>query len=63
MQGKVQHQLLRLHLHGGKMARPTLGVIRNGKQEWLEFDVVKSFPSEEDAKDYCNSNNIPLMKQ
>lgn len=42
----------------GLVARPTLPVAVGGQQVWREFDVVRVFESEEEARAYAEQNGV-----
>lgn len=42
----------------GRQARRTIEVEINGKREWREFDVVRSFKDEAEARRYAAENGI-----
>ena len=42
----------------GKVARPTIDSVENGKTVWHEFDVVKVFKNETEAKEFARKNNV-----
>lgn len=42
----------------GREARRTIEVEINGKREWREFDVVKTFADESEARRYAAENGI-----
>lgn len=42
----------------GREARRTIEVEINGRKEWREFDVVRSFKDEAEARKYAAENGI-----
>jgi hypothetical protein len=42
----------------GMAARRTIEVEINGKKEWREFDVVRSFADEAEARRYAEENGV-----
>ena len=50
--------LLQIYFEHGNMARPTIEVVRDGETKYVEYDVVKYFDNEAEAKEYAKQNNI-----
>ncbi len=44
--------------HQGRQARRTIEVEINGKRVWREFDVVRTFADEDEARRYAAENGI-----
>lgn len=42
----------------GREARRTIEVEIDGRKEWREFDVIRSFQSEAEARKYAEENGI-----
>ncbi|MBD3404603.1 MAG: hypothetical protein GF411_00530 [Candidatus Lokiarchaeota archaeon] len=53
---KICH--LRLYTHAGNVTRPVMEYVIHGKQGYFEYDVIKIFPSIEEAKKYAEKNGI-----
>lgn len=53
--------LLQIYSQGGEIARPVLEVEIDGKQQWCEFDVLKTFKDESEAESYAKAHGIPVM--
>lgn len=47
--------------HPGEMARRVIAVEQNGQQVWREFDVVRTFESEAEARQYAAAHGIELV--
>jgi hypothetical protein len=45
----------------GKVARPTIQIMLGTEPEWREYDVVRVFASEQEAKRYASDNQIPIQ--
>ncbi|MHA1276729.1 MAG: hypothetical protein ACTSQI_15320 [Candidatus Helarchaeota archaeon] len=52
--------LLEIFLEPGNIARPTIEVIKNGEPHYYEFEIVKVFSTEQDAKEFAAKNNIDI---
>lgn len=52
--------LLELFPEPGMMARPMAEVEIEGEKMMCEFDIVKYFDTEKEARDYGEKNNIPV---
>jgi hypothetical protein len=48
--------------HMGEVQRRVIQVNRGGESVWREFDVVRMFESEEEAKEYADRNFIGDIK-
>jgi hypothetical protein len=52
--------LLEIFLEPTNVARPTIEVVKGGESNHYEFDVVKTFSSEAEAKEYAAKNKIDI---
>ncbi|MHA1961278.1 MAG: hypothetical protein ACW99U_13730 [Candidatus Thorarchaeota archaeon] len=50
--------LVRVFFDHGGIARPMMEIEREGAKLLLEFDVVRVFEDENEARDYATTNNI-----
>ena len=44
--------------HAGEIQRRVIEVNREGEKVWHEFDIVRMFESEEEAREYAGKNAI-----
>ncbi len=52
--------LLEIFLEPTNVARPTIEIVTDGESNYYEFDVVKTFSSEAEAKEYAAKNKINI---
>ena len=45
----------------GKVARPVIQVTLGTESEWCEYDVIRTFSSETEARAYASEHQIPLI--
>jgi hypothetical protein len=50
--------LLEIFFESGQMARPTIQIEKDGEKQYVEYDVVKYFKDEAEARDYAKKNKI-----
>ncbi len=50
--------LLKIFFEPGKVARPTIGILEDGQQQHVEYDLIKTFKDEIEAKEYAKTNKI-----
>lgn len=53
--------LLQIYFEEGKIARPVIEVHRDGITQWCEFDVLKVFRDEQEAKAYAEKHAIKVQ--
>jgi hypothetical protein len=46
----------------GEIQRRVIQVDREGETVWREFDIVRAFESEEEAKEYADKNEIEAVE-
>jgi hypothetical protein len=54
--------LLKVYLEPGEIARPMIEIYRDGKKRLYEYDVIKTFENEKEAKDYAKRNALNLLE-
>jgi len=50
--------LLKIYLQPGEVARPVIEVKRDGESHYYEYDAIKQFNTEAEAKEYAEKHNI-----
>ena len=50
-----------MYLESGNIARPMSDFVVDGKKVLCEFDVLKIFNDEVEAKEYAKKNNINII--
>ncbi len=50
--------LLEIFFESGTMARPTIAIEDNGETKYVEYDLLKTFKNEDEAKKYAEKNDI-----
>ena len=53
--------LLQIYFKSGEIARPVIEVNKDGKTQWYEFDVLKVFKDEKEAKTYAKKHAIKVQ--
>ena len=53
--------LIRVYLESGNIARPMYDFVIDGKRRLCEFDVLKIFNDEMEAKEYATNNDINVV--
>jgi hypothetical protein len=57
----TEHRICLLDIsppHPGEVQRPVIEVTRRGKKAWREYDIVRSFASEREAREYASQHGI-----
>jgi len=53
--------LLRIYFKAGNVARPMTEIVVNGEKILAEYDVMKIFNDEVEAKEYAKKNSINII--
>ncbi len=62
MAEEKKYCLLQIYFHGGKVTRPVLELETDDKRQWYEFDLIKTFNDENEAKMYANEHEIRFIE-
>ena len=57
----TEHKICLLDIsppHQGEVQRPVIAITRRGKQSWREYDIVRSFAREREAREYASQHGI-----
>lgn len=52
--------MIELYPRGGIMARPMMLLVVDGEELWFEYDVLKVFENESEARAYALENEIEI---
>ena len=59
----VKIYLLNVYPDPGTMTRPIIEVNFSGETHWQVYDVVQSFETEEQAREYAKKNGMQLIEE
>lgn len=54
--------LLKISFDAGKVVRPMIEIYKNGKKGLCEYEIVKTFGDEKEAKEYAKRNSLNLLE-
>ncbi|MEM2145061.1 MAG: hypothetical protein QW279_06855 [Candidatus Jordarchaeaceae archaeon] len=54
--------LLKVNFEAGEVTRPIIEINKNGKKCLCEYDIVKTFENENEAKEYAKRNSLNLLE-
>jgi hypothetical protein len=55
------YALVQIYYEPGMIARPVMELMKNGKKIYGEFEVIKVFKDEVEAKGYAMKNRIRIL--
>ncbi|MEM3563600.1 MAG: hypothetical protein QXS27_04995 [Candidatus Jordarchaeaceae archaeon] len=53
--------LLKVYFEPGEIARPVIDIYVDGEKKFCEYDLIKTFENEEEAKRYAKRNMLNLL--
>jgi hypothetical protein len=62
MEKEVKICLLKVHFEPGEITRPVIDIYVNGKKKFCEYDLIKTFENEKEAKEYAERNMLNLLE-
>lgn len=60
MAREKKYCLMELFPKPGNVARPVAEFTIDGEKQMCEFDIIKVFDSDKEAKEYAKANSIPI---